>query len=173
MENEQISKREQQELNRKDKLNMILRLINEEGLTQTEAADKLGYKSGDAIGKVLKRAGYIRVDKKYRLREDEVDQSKTIDNQSKSMKNRVEVDFILDKINEISNRLEKLEGSNSKGIAISNKEMSYKSTSLRVDSDILAEFDALCDSFTNLSKSYLTSLALQEFVDKYGNKKQD
>ena len=72
----------------------------------------------------------------------------------------------------MSERLDKIESKDNEGIIVSNEKMNYKSTSIRVDENILAEFDQVCDSFTNVSKSYLISLAFKEFVDKYGNKKK-
>lgn len=154
------------ELSKEEKLDKILTAINEEGKSLTEVAKELGYKNSDGVGKFLKRAGYKKKGKKYILETKE----KTENNNK--CDNKPSIEDILNQIKLMSERLDKIESKDNEGIIVSNEKMNYKSTSIRVDENILAEFDQVCDSFTNVSKSYLISLAFKEFVDKYGNKKK-
>lgn len=147
------------ELSKEDKLNKILVGVNEEGKTLTEVAKELGYKNSDGVGKFLKRAGYKKKGKKYVLVE-EIKSEKTDKEPT--------IEDVLNQIKNISERLDNIENKNINGIVVSNEEMSYKPTSIRVDEKTLAEFDSVCNKFANISKSYLISLALKEFVGKYG-----
>ena len=76
-------------------------------------------------------------------------------------------------IEDMSKRLKKLEQQVNEGILVSNEQMNYKSTSIRVDESILQAFDNLCEKYANVSKSYLISIALRDFVEKHEGTKKD
>ena len=132
----------------------IARLSNEENMTLKEIAEKLNLKSADNVGKKLKREGYIKVNGKYKLKED------------------ISTDKIKDMIKaleDVNKRLAKLEVESKKGIMVSNEVMNYKPFSIRADESIMNDFDTLAKNFSNVSKSYLISIALKEFVSKYSD----
>ena len=162
MENKQVETnavtKEQKEKDKKDKLDTILKGVNEEGKTLTEIAKELNYKNSDSVGKILKRAGYKRTSEGYVLVKDAKDNSTT---------QLVDINTILNQIKDMTERLEKLEHKDNEGILVSNEKMNYKSTTIRVDESILQAFDDLCDKYTNVSKSYIISIALREFVEKH------
>lgn len=162
------TKREQKQESKKELIEKILKAANEDGKSLKDIASELGYTNGDSVGKILKRAGYKRTNKGYVLSTDKKDNKESNDNAQ-----TLSIDEILNTLKTISERLNKLEHKDKEGILVSNKEMKYKATSIRVDESILQAFDELCDKYTNVSKSYLTSIALRDFVEKYGNIKKD
>ena len=44
---------------------------------------------------------------------------------------------------------------------------SIKQTSIKVDEYTINKFNELCDDYKHINKSYMLSLALKEFYDKY------
>lgn len=150
----------------------IARLSNEENMTLKEIAEKLNLKSADNVGKKLKREGYIKVNGKYKLKSEEVEQKEQADSEEDMSMDKIkDIIKILEDVNE---RLSKLEVENKKGIMVSNEVMNYKPFSIRADESIMNDFDTLAKSFSNVSKSYLISIALKDFVSKYSdNNKND
>ena len=161
------TKREQRQESKKELIEKILKSVYEDGKSLKDIASELGYTNGDSVGKILKRAGYKRTSKGYVLHSDEKDNKKSNDESQV-----LDTNDILNTLKTISERLDKLEHKDKEGILVSNEEMKYKATSIRVDESILQAFDELCDKYTNVSKSYLTSIALRDFVEKYGNIKK-
>ena len=72
-------------------------------------------------------------------------------------------------LEDVNKRLAKLEVESKKGIMVSNEVMNYKPFSIRADESIMNDFDTLAKNFSNVSKSYLISIALKEFVSKYSD----
>ena len=145
----------------------IARLSNEENMTLKEIAKKLDLKSADNVGKKLKREGYIKVNGKYKLKSEEVEQKEQADSEEDMSMDKIkDIIKILEDVNE---RLSKLEVENKKGIMVSNEVMNYKPFSIRADESIMNDFDTLAKNFSNVSKSYLISIALKEFVSKYSD----
>lgn len=173
MENQEIkadaTTKKQKEEDKKELIKKILKAVNEDGKTLKDIATELGYAKGDNVGKILKRAGYKRTSEGYVLIDNKTN-NKDNDKDNDSTQS-IDINNILDALKDISKRLDKLENKDREGVLVSNEEMKYKATSIRVDEDILEAFDALCNKYTNISKSYLTSIALREFVEKYGDKK--
>lgn len=168
MENQEITTnvitKEQKEKEKKDKLDKILKGVNEEGKTLTVVAKELGYSNSDSVGKILKRAGYKRKGKEYILIKEDTDKANNAP---------IDIDAMRKQIEDMSKRLKKLEQQDNEGILVSNEQMNYKSTSIRVDESILQAFDNLCEKYANVSKSYLISIALRDFVEKHEGTKKD
>lgn len=54
-----------------------------------------------------------------------------------------------------------------KELKIEPRELNLKQTSIRVDAEVSNKFDEFCDKYGNVQKSYLYTLALEEFMKKY------
>lgn len=54
-----------------------------------------------------------------------------------------------------------------KELRIEPRELELKQTSIRVDKEVSNKFDDFCDKYGNVSKAYLYTLALEEFMEKY------
>lgn len=157
---------------REKEIQEILRLANEEKMTLKKIAQVLNLKTGGNVGKKLKRAGYARIGGKYIPIPEEVDE-----NEQSNCEENIDMDKVKDilkMIEDMNNRLTKLEPKDRTGIMVSNEVMNYKAFSIRADESIMNDFDELAKNFSNVSKSYLISIALKEFVSKYSsNNKND
>ena len=162
----QIEGQESKELSTEEKLKIILHGVNKEGKTLKQVSEELGYKDGDGASKILKRADYVRRGKKY-VHKGELEKENKSKNSNAKDKN-VSIEDVLTQLKSISERLDRLENKDTRGMVVSNKEMNYKGTSIRVDEQTLAAFNEVCKTYSNVDKSYLITLAFQEFIDKYG-----
>lgn len=165
MENTQVKqKTKQTHLSKKEREQQILeivRLANEENMTLKAIAEKLDLKSGGNVSKKLERAGYKNIEGKYQL-------IKNIDSKDKENKEDTnEISDIIKSLKNINERLSKIETESKKGILVSNETMNYKAFSVRADESIMNSFNELAETFSNVSKSYLMSIAIKEFVEKY------
>lgn len=157
---------------REEQIKEIVRLANEEKMTLKKIAQELNLKSADNVGKKLKRAGYIKKDGKYKLISEEVVEKEQVNSEENIDMNKIK--DMLKMIEDMNNRLAKLEPKGKTGIMVSNEVMNYKAFSIRADESIMNDFDELAKNFSNVSKSYLISIALKEFVSKYSsNNKND
>lgn len=162
----QIEGQESKELSTEEKLKIILHGVNKEGKTLKQVSEELGYKDGDGASKILKRADYVRRGKKYVHKSELEKENKGKDSSIKDK--NASIEDVLNQLKSISERLDRLENKDNSGMVVSNKEMNYKGTSIRVDEQTLAAFNDVCKTYSNVDKSYLTTLAFQEFIDKYG-----
>ncbi len=157
---------------REEQIKEIVRLANEEKMTLKKIAQELNLKSADNVGKKLKRAGYIKKDGKYKLASEEIAEKEQVNSEENIDMDKIK--DILKMIEDMNNRLTKLEPKDRTGIMVSNEVMNYKAFSIRADESIMNDFDELAKNFSNVSKSYLISIALKEFVSKYSsNNKND
>lgn len=165
---EEKKQTKQTHLTKEERAEQILeavRLVNEEKKTLKQVAEILNMKSPGNVGKALGRAGYVREGKKYILQE-EVEESKE-ENNSDNVTDSDRLKDVIKMLKDMDTRLSKLETENKKGIMVSNEHMNYKAFSIRADESIMNDFDELSKTFSNVSKSYLLSMALKEFVAKY------
>lgn len=54
-----------------------------------------------------------------------------------------------------------------KELRIEPRELNLKQTSIRIDAEVAEQFDQFCEKYGNVQKSYLYTLALEEFMKKY------
>lgn len=160
---------------REQQIQQILYLVNEKEMTLKAIAEEMNLKSGGNVSKKLERAGYKKLKSgKYEL---VLDKDSNVKDKNKIDKNKNgdnEIDDIIKTLNEINKRLSKLETERQKGVMVSNETMNYKAFSVRADESIMNSFNELAATFSNVSKSYLMSIAIKEFVDKYqGENKND
>ena len=140
-------------------------------MTLKKISEKLDLKSADNVGKKLKRAGYIKKDGEYILASEEIKEEQQANSENNTDLGKMEE--VIKMLEDMNNRLSKLETEQPKGIMVSNEIMNYKAYSIRADESIMNDFDALTKNFSNVSKSYLISTALKEFVSKYSDKNKN
>lgn len=151
---------------REDLIKEIVRLSNQEKLTLKKIAEELNLGTADSVSKRLKRAGYKKIDGQYKCLSETDNQNK--ENNSSEKTNENGMKDIVKMIQDINKRLDKIENKEQGGMLVTDEVMDYRPFSARVDKVILSKFNELAEGkLVNVNKSYLLSIALKEFVDKW------
>ena len=98
----------------------------------------------------MKKNGYILKDNKF------------IPGEANTNKNN-ELETILKELKEIKDHIVQ----DKKVLSVSSEAVDLKAFSIRVNKSDLDAFNELCNEYQHISKSYLFSLALREFAEKY------
>lgn len=146
--------------------------MQENGNTIDEILQALNYKTESILKGQMTRAGYNLVEGRFipKLVDQQKDQQQTIepkaqdDNVNIKDDNNESLELILKSLKTIERHMlhDKYE------LHVSKENLKLKSFSIRVNEDDIDAFNKLCDNeYGHLTKSYLFSRALREFVEKY------
>jgi DNA-binding transcriptional MerR regulator len=134
--------------------------LQEQGLSIEDIAKKLDYTNIDSLAKYMNKRGYSKKNGKFILKEGKqmvIEQIQTIEN--------TELKEIKEQLKSIN--LWAFEQSCKKDLVVEPKQLDLKGYSIRADKGALELFDKVAEKYSNVSKSYLFSKALEEFAEKY------
>lgn len=136
-------------------LNLILEM-QQNNHSLDEILKEIEYKSISTLKGQMKKNGYILVNDKFIL-------DKNINKADTVEINKNDLDLILNQLNDIKRYMVQ----DKYTLSVESEQINLKPFSIRVNESDLKDFNELCDQYQHISKSYMFSLALREFVKKY------
>ena len=134
--------------------------LQEQGVSAGEIINQMGYKDQKSLSRLMNKHNYSCKKGIYVPKEG----TQTIEN---TELDRIELQIArLAKAMIETQEMVKI-ATDKKELRIEPRELILKQTSIRVDAEVSNKFDEFCDRYGNVQKSYLYTLALEEFMKKH------
>lgn len=153
-------------------LNKVIEM-QDQGCTLEEILQAMGYKRVSNLKGQMDKAGYTQVDDKFIPMEvqqatESIQNQQHTAQQDNNINTQDDTKESLELIMKTLKQVERHMLHDKYELHISKEDLKLKSFSIRVNEDDLKAFNELCDKeYSHISKSYLFSRALREFVEKY------
>lgn len=142
-----------------DKVSQVLEL-QEQGVHIDEISKKLGYKDSKSLKRFMNKYNYSCKKGIFALKDSGKDVEITAIKRLELQISKV--------AKSLSEAKELIKGSHEKQeLIIKPRKLNLKCTSIRIDEEVSNKFDEFCAKYENVQKSYLYTVALEEFMEKH------
>ena len=147
--------------------------MQDQGCTIEEILQAMGYKKVSNLKGQMTKAGYTLVDDKFIPMEvqqatEPIQEQQQTAQQDNNINTQVDTKESLELILKTLKQVERHMLNDKYELHIPKEDLKLKPFSIRANEDDLKAFNELCDNqYSHISKSYLFSRALREFVEKY------